>query len=384
MGSVDVISPLFQPLRLGAFSLSHRVVQAPCTRMRSTKESEGVFVPNDLNVEYYSQRASKGGLMLTEATPISRLAAGYPGVPGIFTASQIAGWKKVTDAVHAKGGFILCQLWHVGRATVPSFIEGKQAVSASDIPISGNGMDGTEYAASPPRPMTVEEIQELVKEYAAASKRAVEAGFDGVEVHGANGYLLDQFLHDNVNTRTDEYGGSIEKRSRIVLEVLESCAAAIGADRVGIRLSPYNYFQDTRDSSPNANWQVLCSKIADLPAESRPAYVHMVEPRFDEVLDESAKLDSLVVDKPSLDVFRPILKQSGISFLAAGNFNARNAGPKLISDGADAIVFGRYFISNPDLPRRLKEGLPLTPYDRSTFYGAEPPQKGYTDYPIYE
>lgn len=304
--------------------------------------------------------------------------------------------------MHAKGGFILCQLWHVGRATVPSFIEGKQAVSASDIPISGNGMDGTEYAASPPRPMTVEEIQELVKEYAAASKRAVEAGFDGVEVHGrrfcppnpsdqniltktgANGYLLDQFLHDNVNTRTDEYGGSIEKRSRIVLEVLESCAAAIGADRVGIRLSPYNYFQDTRDSSPNANWQVLCSKIADLPAESRPAYVHMVEPRFDEVLDESAKLDSLVVDKPSLDCFRPTLKKGGILFLAAGNFNATNAGPKLISDAADAVVFGRYFISNPDLPRRLKEGLPLTPYDRSTFYGAEPPQKGYTDYPFYE
>ncbi|KAJ5670289.1 uncharacterized protein N7477_005652 [Penicillium maclennaniae] len=171
---------------------------------------------------------------------------------------------------------------------------------------------------------------------------------------GANGYLLDQFLHDNVNTRTDENGGSIEKRSRIVLEVLESCAAAIGADRVGIRLSPYNYYQDTRDSKPNANWQVLCSKIADLPAESRPAYVHMVEPLFDEVLDESAKLDSLVVDKTSLDIFRPILKKGGISFLAAGNFNATNAGPKLISDGADAVVFGRYFISNPDLPRRWR------------------------------
>lgn len=201
---------------------------------------------------------------------------------------------------------------------------------------------------------------------------------------GANGYLLDQFLHDNVNIRTDEYGGSIEKRSRIILEVLKACAAAVGADRVGIRLSPYNYFQDTRDSSPHANWQVLCSKIADLPSKSRPAYVHMVEPRFDELLDESAKIDSLAVEKPSLDVFRFTLKKGGILFLAAGNFNAKNAGPKLIGDGADAVVFGRYFISNPDLPRRLREGFLLTPYDRTTFYGAKPPQKGYTDYPFCE
>ncbi|CAI7612360.1 unnamed protein product [Penicillium manginii] len=383
MGSVDIVGPLFQPLRLGALSLSHRVVQAPCTRMRSTKESEGVFVPNDLNVEYYSQRASAGGFMLTEATPISRYAAGYPGVPGIFTKSQIAGWKKVTDAVHAKGAYIYCQLWHVGRATVPSFIDGKQAVSSSDIPISGNGLDGTEYAALPPRPITVDEIRELVEEYAAAAKRAIEAGFDGVEVHGANGYLLDQFLHDNVNKRTDDYGGSIENRSRIVLEVLKSVAGAIGADSVGIRLSPYNYFQDTKDSNPNAHWLALCSLIASLPDQSRPSYVHMVEPRFDEVLDEDAKIGSLATDKPSLDVFRPTLKKGGIAFLAAGNFNAENAGPKLVTDGADAVVFGRWFIANPDLPRRLKEGLPLNPYDRTTFYGADPAEKGYTDYAFY-
>ncbi|KAJ5583935.1 hypothetical protein N7450_006599 [Penicillium hetheringtonii] len=383
MGSVDIIGPLFKPLRLGALSLSHRVVQAPCTRMRSTKESDGVFVPNELNVEYYSQRASAGGFMLTEATPISRYAAGYPGVPGIFTDSQIAGWKKVTDAVHAKGAYIYCQLWHVGRATVPSFIDGKQALSSSDIPISGNGLDGTEYAAFPPRPMSIDEIQDTVKEYAAAAKRARAAGFDGVEVHGANGYLLDQFLHDNVNNRTDEYGGSIENRSRIVLEVLKAVADAIGSDRVGIRLSPYNYFQDTRDSNPNVHWSALCSLIANLPAESRPSYVHMVEPRFDEVLDEEAKIGSLALEKPSLDVFRPTLKKGGIAFLAAGNFNAENAGPKIVTDGADAVVFGRWFIANPDLPRRLKEGLPLNPYDRTTFYGADPAEKGYTDYTFH-
>ncbi|KAJ5736742.1 uncharacterized protein N7483_001867 [Penicillium malachiteum] len=372
MGSIDSIGPLFQPLSLGALSLKHRVIQAPCTRMRATKESDGVFVPNDLNVEYYSQRASDGGLMLTEATPISRLAAGYPGVPGIFTASQIAGWKKVTDA-----------LWHVGRATVPSFLEGKQAVGASDIPLRGNALDGTAFADSPPRPLTVEEIQELVKEYGAAAKRSIQAGFDGVEIHGANGYILDQFLHDNVNTRTDEYGGSIEKRSRIVLEVIKEVTAAIGSDRVGIRLSPYNFFQDTRDSNPNAHWLWLCSQIASLPAESKPIYVHMVEPRFDEVLDEEAKIGSLPSDKPSLDIFRPTLKKAGILFLANGNFNPGNVGQKVLNDGADAVAFGRYFISNPDLPRRLKEGLPLNPYDRSTFYGADPAEKGYTDYPFY-
>lgn len=167
------------------------------------------------------------------------------------------------------------------------------------------------------------------------------------------------------------------------MEVIEAVTAAIGADRVGIRLSPYNYFQDTRDSNPNVNWAKLCSMIASLAEESRPAYVHMVEPRFDEVLDEKAKIDSLATDTPSLDVFRPTLKKAGVSFLAAGNFNPDNAGAKLATDGADAVVFGRYFISNPDLPRRLKEGLPLTPYDRTTFYGADPAEKGYTDYPFY-
>lgn len=173
----------------------------------------------------------------------------------------------------------------------------------------------------------------------------------------------------------------------MVLEVIKAVTAAIGADRVGIRLSPYNYFQDTRDSDPQGHWLVLCSLIAALPDESRPSYVHMIEPRFDEVLDEQAKMRSLpegtATSKPSLDVFRPVLKKGGIAFLTAGNFNVDNAGPKLVEDGTDAIVFGRLFISNPDLPRRLREKLPLNEYDRATFYGADPPEKGYTDYPFY-
>ncbi|ETN36229.1 uncharacterized protein HMPREF1541_08506 [Cyphellophora europaea CBS 101466] len=379
---------LFKPLKLGHLDLEHRVLQAPLTRMRAPEESSGVYVCSDINVEYYGQRASKGGFQLTEACPISRLACGYKGVPGIFTPGQIAGWKRVTDAVHAKGGFIYCQLWHVGRATVPDFLDGHPAVSSSDIPITGNALTGAPYANTPPKPMTVEDIQEATKEFAAAAKRALEAGFDGVEIHGANGYLLDQFLHDNVNTRTDAYGGSVEKRCRFPIEVIKAVTEAIGADKVGIRLSPYNYFQDTRDSNPNQHWAYLCEQLASLPKENRLSYVHMVEPRFDEVLDESAKLGSLEKEtssnKNSLTPFRQILAKGDIKFLAAGNYNRDNAAPKVESGDADAIIFGRWFIANPDLPRRLAEGLPLNPYDRTTFYGADPPSKGYVDYPFFE
>ncbi|KAF2416542.1 FMN-linked oxidoreductase [Tothia fuscella] len=377
---------LFKPLKFGALNLEHRVMMAPLTRMRAPKESDGIFVPGDLNVKYYSQRASKGGFQLTEACPISRLACGYPGVPGIFTSSQIAGWRQVTDAIHTKGGLIFCQLWHVGRATVPSFLEGSSCVSASNIPLEGKASDGTEFSATPPKALSVEEIEQLTEEFAAAARRALEAGFDGVEIHGANGYLLDQFLHDNVNVRTDAYGGSIEKRCRFPLEVIRSVTSAVGADRVGIRLSPYNYFQDTRDSSPTEHWTYLCEQIAALPTNQRPIYVHMVEPRFDEVLDESAKISALAggkANKPSLNPFREILRRGDVKLIAAGAFNAENAPTKLESGEADAIVFGRSFIANPDLPRRLAEGLSLNKYDRNTFYGADPPEKGYVDYPFF-
>lgn len=177
-------SILFKPLKLGRLSLEHRLVQAPLTRMRAEKESDGVYVPGDLAVEYYSQRASKGGLQLAEATDICHYASGYPGTPGVFTQSQIAGWKRVTDAVHAKGGFIYCQLWHTGRASPPGLRGGKQSISASDNPISGKALDGTEYGDAPPKPMTVEEIHETTNDFAEAAKKAIEAGFDGVEIHG--------------------------------------------------------------------------------------------------------------------------------------------------------------------------------------------------------
>lgn len=218
--------------------------------------------------------------------------------------------------------------------------------------------------------------------------------------HRANGYLLEQFLHDNVNKRTDAYGGSVENRCRFPLEIVKAVTSAIGADRVGIRLSPYNYFQDTKDSNPNAHWAYLCNEIATLPKEHRLSYVHMVEPRFDEVLDEAGKMDALATYSKnpaegveaevtakggvnSLVPFRRILAKGGVKFMAAGGFDRDNIEPKLTSGDADAVVMGRWFIANPDLPRRLAEGLPLNAYDRATFYGADPPTKGYTDYPFY-
>lgn len=389
---------LFSPVDIGAISLSHRVVQAPLTRMRAVKEADGIYVPGDLMLEYYSQRATEGGLILTEATDIAHYASGYPGTPGVFSDSQVAGWKKITTAVHAKGGSIFCQIWHTGRASPPSLRNGAPAPSSGTIPISGNALDGTEYSANPPYEMSKDDILKVTKDFASAAKRAIEAGFDGVEIHGANGYLLDQFLHDNVNKRTDEYGASVEGRGKFLLEVITAVSAAIGPARVGVRLSPYNYFQDTKDSSPVAHWKSYCQQIAALSSKYKPAYVHMVEPRFDEVLDESQKLDALSAyasnDGPeaevtlskksySLDPFRTILRQAGISFLAAGGFNRENALTKIEQDTADAIIMGRHFISNPDLITRLAEGLELNAYDRSTFYGADPPSKGYTDYPVY-
>ncbi|KAK2055248.1 NADH:flavin oxidoreductase/NADH oxidase [Colletotrichum caudatum] len=384
-------TPLFTSLKLGSLSLKHRVVQAPTTRMRSDFESRGVYVPGARVAKYYGDRASEGGLQITEATDVCLDASAYPGVAGVFTDSQLQGWRKVTDAVHSKGGLIFVQLWHTGRASSAGMRGGKTPVSSGSKPMDGKYLDGTECKEGPPRPLTVDEIHGLTAEWAAASKRAVEvAGFDGVEIHGANGYLIEQFLHDNINDRTDEYGGSIENRSRFLLEVVSAVSTAIGPDKVGLRLSPYNYFQGTRDSDPNKHWSYISQRLAELPESQRPVYVHMIEPRFDEVLDEEQKLDSLCGSKPeakqaqNLTQFRDILKPAGIRFLASGSFERDSALAKVKSGEADAVVFGRYFIANPDLVARLRNGWPLSPYDRTTFYGAEPPEKGYNDYEFYK
>ncbi|KAI8957507.1 12-oxophytodienoate reductase 1 [Daldinia sp. FL1419] len=355
--------------------------------MRGIKESDGIYVPGDLMAEYYGQRATKGGLLITEATDISHYAGGYPGIPGIFTSSQVEGWKKVASAVHAKGGYIFLQIWHTGRASPPSFLGGKSPLSSSNHPMEGSWLDGTPCTSSPPKPLTVEEIRTVAQDFAEAAKRAIEAGFDGVEIHGANGYLLEQFLHDNINDRTDEYGGSIENRCRFPLEVLKAVCDAIGPDKVGIRLSPWNYFQSTRDSNRLEHWSYICEQIVGLSASQRPAYVHMVEARFDEVLDEQKKVESLTQNdkEPTVSLlpFRNILQRGNITFLSAGCFDWENSASKLESGATDVVCFGRWFIANPDLPQRLADGIPLTKYDRSTFYLTVPPEKGYIDYPVY-
>lgn len=280
-------SKVFSAWQLGRLQLAHRIVQAPCTRMRADKVARGVFVPVDRHVTYYQQRASAGGLQITEAIDICLDASAYPGVAGVFTEDQLAGWKKVTDAVHDKGGFIVAQLWHTGRATSPGLLggNGAQAISSTTKPMAGTYLDGLACATNPPRAMTVNEIHALTTEWAAAAKRAVEvAGFDGVEIHGANGYLLEQFLHDNINDRTDAYGGSVENRCRFAIEVVEAVAAAIGADRTGIRLSPYNYFQGTKDSNPNEHWAYLCERLASQSEAHRPAFVHMYVRSHDSIV----------------------------------------------------------------------------------------------------
>lgn len=358
---------LFTSLQLGALSLNNRVVMAPLTRMRA---SEG-DVPGELAAEYYSQRAS-AGLIISEAAQISMLGKGYPGTPGIFSDAQVAGWKKVTDAVHAKGGKMVCQLWHVGRISHSSLhpTEGLP-VAPSAIAPSGKVYTATWQLAEyeTPRSLTLAEIPALIQDYVNAAQQAKAAGFDGVEVHGANGYLLDQFLHDGSNTRNDQYGGSIENRSRLLLEVLHAVINVWGSDRVGARLSPYGTFNDMSDHDTMGLFTYLIGQLNPLGL----AYLHLIEPRS----TMAGGTDKVKEDQPSTSaLFRPLYKGK---IIAAGGFD-REGAEQFVSNGqADAIAFGRFFISNPDLPKRLAENSPLNPYDRSTFYGGG--AKGYVDYP---
>ncbi|KAG2227077.1 hypothetical protein INT45_003807 [Circinella minor] len=363
-------SALFQPIKVGNHQLEHRVVLAPLTRFRGDEN----HVPTDLQAEYYAQRATKGGLLITEATFINgRDAGGYPCVPGIYNQEQIEGWKKVTSAVHEKGGLIYLQLWHVGRATLRCFLPNKaQPVSASDIPIQGPSMVDPSQEHEVPRSLSIDDIAEITQEYAQASKNAVAAGFDGVEIHGANGYLIDQFLNTSSNFRTDQYGGSIENRGRFALEVVKAVSDAIGAERVGIRLSPWSEFQDMKDDTPYETWGYLIEQLQK--NHSDLAFVHMIEPRD----DFSRKTRNDTVN--TLDPFRAVWKGS---FISAGGYTTK---PELATEVADKtgnlIAIGRAFIANPDIVYRLKNSIPLTKYNRDTFYTPGP--VGYTDYPFAE
>ncbi|MBW4039890.1 MAG: alkene reductase [Acidobacteria bacterium] len=365
---------LMDGLRVGDVELSHRVVMAPLTRLRSTQPGD---VPNAMNATYYAQRASKGGLLISEATQISLQGKGYPAAPGIHSAEQVEGWKLVTQAVHAKGGLIFLQLWHVGRMSHSSLHpEAGLPVAPSAIaPKDGSkamtaGFEQVEFET--PRALELGEIPGIVTQYRQAAEHAKAAGFDGVEVHGANGYLLDQFLEDSSNKRTDAYGGSIENRARLLLEVVDAVVGVWGKGRVGVRLSPFGTFLDMGDSDPVALFGYVVKELS----RRGIAYVHMVEPRVGNAgADEPVSADVV----STAETFRGMF--DGV-FISAGGYDAASAEEAIETGRADAIAFGRLFISNPDLPERLKKKAPLNAYDRSTFYGGG--EHGYTDYPALE
>lgn len=362
------MATLFDTLKLGDLTLKNRVIMAPLTRMRSKQPGN---IPYELNAEYYAQRAS-AGLIISEASQISQQGQGYPATPGIYTAEQVDGWKKVTKAVHEKGGAIFIQLWHVGRISHSSLQSGGATpVAPSAIAAKDSGTYTADWQPTPiltPRALETSELAGIVADYKKAAENAKAAGFDGVEVHGANGYLLDQFLQDGSNKRSDNYGGSIENRARLLLEVVDAVISVFGAGRVGVRLSPYGSFNDMSDSDPLA----LFSYVLEQLSQRGIAYAHLIEPRA----TAAGGSDAVAENAPcTSDLFRKSFK--GV-FISAGGYGAENAKAAVAGGQVDAVVFGRYFISNPDLPEKIKAGLPLTRYDRSTFYGGA--EKGYTDY----
>lgn len=352
---------LFSPVTLGAISMQNRMVMAPLTRNRAGEAG----VPQPMNVTYYEQRAT-AGLIITEATPISAMAHGYPALPGIYTDAQVAGWKKVTDAVHAKGGKIVLQLWHVGRISHPSLLpNGALPVAPSAIKPAGQAFTYqglVDYVE--PRALAASELPSIVADYVHATKCALAAGFDGVEIHAANGYLLDQFLRDGTNKRTDNYGGSFENRARLLLEVTKAVVDVAGASKVGIRISPVNPFNDMQDSNP----QALFNYVADALNQFNLAYLHAVE----------GGIHSGGVTQP-FD-FAALRKQFKNAYMANLGYDKERGNAAIASGHADVIAYGVPFIANPDLVARYKANAALNVADSNTFYGGS--EKGYTDYPF--
>jgi N-ethylmaleimide reductase len=348
---------LFTPVQLGPYQLTHRVVMAPLTRMRTASD----FVPNDLLVEHYSQRATQGGYIVAEGTVISETGHGYYGAPGIYTDEQVEGWKRVTTAVHDKGGIIFDQLFHVGRQSHSSLQpNGDQPIGASAIEFEDFVYTPTGWVpADLNRAMTTEEVKAMVEDYRKAAIKAKEAGFDGVELHGANGYLVDQFLQDGSNQRTDIYGGSVENRVRFMLEIVEALVEVWGANRVAVRLGPSGTFASMSDSDPIG----LFSYAAEQLNKFGLAYLHLIEPRVKGSVEEVEDLEPVAAMH-----LRKIFKGT---IIAAGGFDGEKANDILQKGDADLVAFGRHFIANPDLVFRLKNNLPLNAYDRDTFYGGD-------------
>jgi N-ethylmaleimide reductase len=355
---------LFDPLHIGALTAPNRILMAPLTRGRATRE----HVPTELMIEYYAQRAS-AGLIITEATGISQEGLGWPYAPGIWSEEQVQAWKRVTDAVHQAGGRIHLQLWHMGRIVHTSFIGGAQPVSSSATTAPGKAhtYEGKQpYALA--RPLDLDEIKRLLDDYAKAASNATAAGFDGVQIHAANGYLIDQFLRDNTNFRDDAYGGSIENRIRLLVEVTQRVADTVGAKRTGVRLSPNGDSQGVNDSDPEALFGAAAAALDAIGI----AYLELREPPVDGTF---GKADRPPIHPAIRKAFnRPLFLNSDYSFERA--LAALDAGE------CDGIAFGRPFLANPDLPYRLANGLSLNEDVPQTWYSQGP--EGYVDYPTAE
>ena len=348
---------LFDPLTLGDLTLPNRVVMAPLTRCRA---DGGGRVPNALMTDYYRQRSS-AGLILTEATCVSAEGVGYPDTPGIWSDAQVAGWKAITDAVHAEGGLIMVQLWHVGRISDPVYLDGASPVAPSAIAAAGHvSLVRPEKAYETPRALGLDELPRVIADYRRGAENARKAGFDGVEIHGANGYLLDQFLQDKTNKRTDRYGGSIENRARLMLEVTDACIDVWGAGRVGMHLAPRRDAHDMGDSTPLETFGHVARELRARKVAFICAREHISGERLGPALKE---------------IF-------GGPYIVNENISKAEAQHLLDRGEADAVAFGKLYIANPDLPERFRRDAPLNEPRPETFYGSGP--AGYTDYPALD
>ncbi|KAI9713725.1 MAG: hypothetical protein M1812_006563 [Candelaria pacifica] len=393
-------SKLFQPIKIadGKITLKHRVIFAPLTRNRGTpynttstaENPNRLWYPNELMAEYYRQRTTEGGLLISEGIPMSLESNGMPGVPGLFLPEQAEGWKKVVEAVHEKGGFIYCQLWHAGRANIPQ-MSGLPVVCPSathwddpnecyNWPPVGSTKQ-IRYADFPPIELTIPHLKQQIQDFCNEAKLAMEIGFDGVELHAGNGYLPEQFLSSNINKRTDEYGGTNEKRCNFVLELMDQLAKTVGEENLAIRLSPFGLFNQTRSEQRMETWSYLSRCLKQ--NHPRLSYVSFIEPRYDQIFTPAEKaqfLKSWNLANITLSPFRAIFGST--PFFSGGGWDDTNSWEAIASGDYDALLFGRWYISNPDLVERLKLGKPLNLYDRGTFYGPfERNERGYTDYP---
>jgi N-ethylmaleimide reductase len=354
---------LFDPVQIGAIAARNRILMAPLTRARSTMD----HVPTPIMVEYYRQRAG-AGVIISEATGISPAGLGWPYAPGLWTAAQVAGWQPITAAVHEAGGLIVAQLWHMGRVNHSSLPGRSQPVSSSATAVPGqvrtyHGKQDAEVA----RPMTLDDIASTLEDYRIATRNALAAGFDGVQIHAANGYLIDQFLRDNANFRTDSYGGSIENRIRLLREVTAAVAEVAGADRTGVRLSPNEERQGVNDANPEPLFEAAAAALSELGI----AFLEVREPDYDGTNGKAER-------PPVAPAMRRVFKGA---FILNSDYTKAKGQAALDSGAADAIAFGRAFIANPDLPHRLAQDLPLSADDIATWYTGG--TSGYADYPAY-